>query len=58
MKKIRYGANFSTKRVDQLRNVKAIFHLAKLGVKAGEIDRLIDSLESPRVGLKNGVEYH
>ncbi|WP_163380226.1 hypothetical protein [Cyclobacterium sp. SYSU L10401] len=55
---IRYGANLSPKRIDQLRNVKAIFNQAKLGSKASEIDRLIDTMESPRVGLKNGVEYH
>ncbi|MBD3631173.1 hypothetical protein [Cyclobacterium sp.] len=55
---IRSGECLSPKRVDQLRNVKAIFHLAKLGLKASEIDRLIDTLESPRVGLKNGVECH
>ncbi|SHM88370.1 hypothetical protein SAMN04488057_104217 [Cyclobacterium lianum] len=55
---IRYGANLSPKRIDQLRNVKAIFNQAKLGSKASEIDRLIDAMESPRVGLKNGVEYH
>ncbi|WP_339905357.1 hypothetical protein [uncultured Cyclobacterium sp.] len=55
---IRSGTNLSQKRIDQLGNVKAIFNQAKLGVKASEVDRLIDTLESPRVGLKNGVEYH
>lgn len=55
---IRSGKCLSPKRIDQLRNVKAIFNQAKLGSKASEIDILIDTMESPRVGLKNGVEYH
>jgi hypothetical protein len=58
VKEIRYGKNLFPKRIDQLRNVKAIFTQSKLGLKASEIDRLIDSLKTPTVGLKNGMEYH
>lgn len=55
---IRSGECLSPKRIDQLRNVKAVFNQSKLGIKASEIDRLIDSIERPTVGLKNGVVYH
>ncbi|MEX2568510.1 MAG: hypothetical protein WD431_21380 [Cyclobacteriaceae bacterium] len=58
VKEIRSGENLSPKRIDQLRNVKAVFTQSKLALKASEIDRLIDSLERPKVEIKNGVEYH
>ncbi|MEX2567808.1 MAG: hypothetical protein WD431_17810 [Cyclobacteriaceae bacterium] len=48
---IRSGECLSPKRIDQLRNVKAIFNQSKLGLKASEIDRLIETLERPMVGL-------
>ncbi|MEX0882761.1 MAG: hypothetical protein WDZ72_04740, partial [Cyclobacteriaceae bacterium] len=54
---IRCGANLSPKRIDQLKNVKAIFNHSKLGLKANEIDELIDCLERPKFKLKNGAEY-
>ncbi|SHM88413.1 hypothetical protein SAMN04488057_104219 [Cyclobacterium lianum] len=41
VKEIRSGENLSSKRIDQLRNVKAIFSQSKLGLKANEIDSLI-----------------
>lgn len=41
---IRCGANLSPKRIDQLRNVKAIFNQSKLGLKAEEVNRLIYKL--------------
>jgi hypothetical protein len=57
IKEIRSGNNLSPKRIDQLRNVKAVFNQSNLALKASEIDRLIDSPESPTVELKNGIEY-
>lgn len=41
VKEIRSGENLSSKRIDQLRNVKAIFSQSKLELKANEIDSLI-----------------
>ncbi len=41
VKEIRVGEKFSTKRIDQLKNVKELFFNAKLGLKANEIDQLI-----------------
>ena len=44
IKEIRSGNNLSPKRIDQLRNVKAVFTQSKLTLKASEIDRLIYKL--------------
>jgi hypothetical protein len=49
IKEIRKGKNPSSKRIDQLRNVKAIFIHSKLALKAKEIDRLISNLEKASV---------
>ncbi len=38
---IRYGEKLSPKRIDQLRNVKAIFNQANLAKIAGEIEMLV-----------------
>src|SRR5690606_40170872 len=43
VKEIRSGQNLSAKRIDQLKNVKAIFSHSKLALKADEIDRLISN---------------
>ena len=57
IKEIRSGNNLSPKRIDQLRNVKAVFTQSKLALKASGIDRLIDSPERRTIGLKNGIKY-
>lgn len=48
VKEIRSGENLSTKRIAQLRNIKAIFNQSKLALKANEIDRLIHNLKSQK----------
>ncbi len=45
VKEIRSGENLSTKRIDQPRNVKAIFSQSKLALKANGNDRLIYNLD-------------
>lgn len=45
VKKIRIGQALSAKRIEQLRNVKAVFTQSKLALKASEIDRLIYKLD-------------
>lgn len=54
---IRAGEKLFTKRINQLRNIKAIFCQSKLGFKASEIDRLIETLERPKAKSNNGVEF-
>ena len=56
VKEIRTGQVLSAKRIEQLRNVKAVFRQSKLALKASEIDILINSHERPTVRLENGVE--
>ncbi|MFC4871016.1 hypothetical protein [Negadavirga shengliensis] len=55
VKDIRSGENLSAKRIDQLRNVKAIFNRSKLALKANEIDLLISRPENQMFKAENGV---
>jgi hypothetical protein len=55
VKEIRSGENLSTKRIDQLKNVKAIFHQSKLALKANEIEKLIYIQHDSSLDRKNSV---
>lgn len=55
VKEIRYGENLSAKRMDQLKNVRAIFSRSKLALKADEIDKLISNQEKPTFIAENGL---
>src|SRR5690606_34210167 len=52
IEEIRCAENLSTKRVDQLKNVKEVFASSKLASRANEIDRLISRGEKPMVALQ------
>ncbi len=55
IEEIRHAENLSTKRVDQLKNVKEVFASSKLASKANEIDKLISNCEKPMVALQKTI---
>lgn len=52
IEEIRHAENLSTKRIDQLKNVKAVFTHSKLIAQANEVDRLISKGGKPMVALQ------
>lgn len=52
IEEIRNAENLSTKRIDQLKNVKEVFTHSKLIAKANEVDRLISKDGKPMVALQ------
>ncbi|WP_158856395.1 hypothetical protein [Lunatibacter salilacus] len=53
VKEIRTGQSLSLKRIEQLRNVKAVFRQSKLPLKALEIERLTMSTGNLKYDIKN-----
>lgn len=55
IEEIRCAENLSTKRIDQLKNVKEVFASSKLASRANEIDRLISKGGKPMVALQKTI---
>ncbi len=55
IEEIRNAEKLSTKRIDQLKNVKKVFTHSKLTAKANEVDRLISKGEKPMIALQKTI---